>query len=77
VKEKFSGRRAQFVVLDFKGVGVVSSSFADEVLAKLADGMGALEFRRRVFVDNASVTNRGLIERAISLRLGEPDSGAL
>lgn len=68
---------AQFVVLDFKGVGVVSSSFADEVLAKLAHGMGELEFRRRVFVDNASVTNRGLIERAISLRLGGSDSGAL
>jgi hypothetical protein len=60
---------AQYVVLDFKGVGVVSSSFADEVLAKLAAAMGELEFRRRVFVDNASVTNRGLIERAIALRL--------
>lgn len=60
---------AQYVVLDFKGVGVVSSSFADEVLAKLAASMGELEFRRRVFVDNASVTNRGLIERAIALRL--------
>ena len=60
---------AQYVVLDFKGVGVVSSSFADEVLAKLAAAMGELEFRRRVFVDNASLTNRGLIERAIALRL--------
>jgi hypothetical protein len=47
------------------------------LLAKLARGMGELEYRRRVFVDNASVTNRGLIERAISLRLGEPDPGAV
>jgi len=69
--ENYLNAGAQFVLLDFKGVGVVSSSFADEVLAKLAAGMGELEFRRRVFVDNASVTNRGLIERAISLRLGE------
>jgi anti-sigma regulatory factor (Ser/Thr protein kinase) len=75
--ENYLNAGAQFVVLDFKGVGVVSSSFADEVLAKLAGGMGELEFRRRVFVDNASVTNRGLIERAISLRLAEPDSRAL
>jgi anti-sigma regulatory factor (Ser/Thr protein kinase) len=74
--ENYLKAGAQFVVLDFKGVGVVSSSFADEVLAKLAGSMGELEFRRRVFVDNASVTNRGLIERAISLRLGEPSSGA-
>ncbi len=69
--ENYLRAGAQFVVLDFKGVGVVSSSFADEVLAKLADTMGELEFRRRVFVDNASITNRGLIERAISLRLSE------
>jgi hypothetical protein len=45
------------------------------VLAKLARDMGELEFRRRVFVDNASVTNRALIERAISLRLAESESG--
>jgi STAS-like domain of unknown function (DUF4325) len=67
--------RVQFVLLDFKGVGVVSSSFADEVLGKLATSMGELEFRRRVSVDNTSVTNRTLIERAISLRLNDPDIG--
>lgn len=66
----------QYVVLDFKGVGVVSSSFADEVLGKLAASMGELEFRRRVSVDNTSPTNRALIERAISLRLSDPTSGA-
>lgn len=73
--ENYLNAGAQFVVLDFKGVGVVSSSFADEVLAKLARGMGELEFRRRVFVDNASVTNRALIERAISLRLEGAGAG--
>lgn len=72
--ENYLSAGAQFVVLDFKGVGVVSSSFADEVLAKLASNMGELEYRRRVFVDNASDTNRGLIERAISLRLAESKS---
>jgi anti-sigma regulatory factor (Ser/Thr protein kinase) len=73
--ENYLRAGAQFVLLDFKNVGVVSSSFADEVLAKLARDMGELEFRRRVFVDNASVTNRALIERAISLRLAESESG--
>lgn len=67
--ENYLSAGARFVVLDFKGVGVVSSSFADEVLAKLALTMGELEFRRRVFVDSASDTNRGLIETAIALRL--------
>lgn len=73
--ENYISAGAQFVVLDFKGVGVVSSSFADEVLAKLAVSMGELEYRRRVFVDNASVTNRGLIERAIKLRLEVSGAG--
>lgn len=60
----------RYLVLDFAGVGVVSSSFADEVLGKLALELGELEYRRRVFVDSASPTNRSLIERAISMRLG-------
>lgn len=60
---------AEMIVMDFTGVGVISSSFADEVLGKLAVEMGELEFRRRIFVDSASPTNRSLIERAISLRL--------
>lgn len=53
----------------------MSSSFADEVLGKLAASMGELEFRRRVSLDNTSVTNRALIERAISLRLSDLVSG--
>ena len=60
---------AEMIVMDFSGVGVISSSFADEVLGKLAVEMGELEFRRRIFVDSASVTNRGLIEGAIARRL--------
>lgn len=60
---------AEMIVMDFAGVGVISSSFADEVLGKLAVELGELEFRRRVFVDSASPTNRGLIERAIALRV--------
>lgn len=60
---------AKFIVLDFAGVGVVSSSFADEVLGKLALELGELDFRRRIFVDSASPTNRSLIETAIALRL--------
>ncbi|WP_370449219.1 ATP-binding protein [Cryobacterium sp. TMB3-1-2] len=60
---------ARFIVFDFAGVGGVSSSLADQVLGKLAIEMGELEFRRRIFVDGASPTNRSLIETAISRRL--------
>ncbi|WP_158281060.1 STAS-like domain-containing protein [Promicromonospora sp. AC04] len=69
--ENYLRAGARYIVLDFKGVGVISSSFADEVLAKLAESMGELEFRRRIYVDSASITNRGLIDRAIALRLGQ------
>lgn len=62
---------ARFVILDFSGVGVVSSSFADEVLAKLAVEMGELEYRRRVIVNEASATNLGLINTAISRRMAQ------
>jgi len=60
---------ASQVVLDLRGIPLVSSSFADEVMGKLAVEMGELEFRRTIFVDGASPVNRGLIERAIELRL--------
>src|SRR5690606_792286 len=60
---------AKQVVLDLRGIPLVSSSFADEVLGKLALEMGELQFRRTIFVDGASPVNRGLIERAIELRL--------
>ncbi|MBA8815849.1 hypothetical protein FHX48_000901 [Microbacterium halimionae] len=64
---------AQQVVIDLANIGVVSSSFADEVAGKLAAELGELEYRRRVFIDGASPTNRGLIERAIELRLSSGD----
>ena len=60
---------AKQVVLNLAGIPLVSSSFADEVLGKLAVEMGELEYRRRIFLEGASVVNRGLIERAIELRL--------
>lgn len=60
---------ANQIVLDLRGIPLVSSSFADEVMGKLALEMGELQFRRTIFVEGASPVNRGLIERAIELRL--------
>jgi hypothetical protein len=67
--QNFLSAGAKQVVLDLSGIPLVSSSFADEVLGKLALEMGELEYRRRIFLESASVVNRGLIERAIELRL--------
>jgi anti-sigma regulatory factor (Ser/Thr protein kinase) len=59
---------AKHLVLDLSQIGVVSSSFADEVVGKLVVEMGELKFRQTVFFENVSDTNRLLIERAIQLR---------
>lgn len=68
IKNYLAAGAAQ-IVLDLTGIPLVSSSFADEVIGKLALEMGELEYRRRIFIDGASAVNRGLIERAIELRL--------
>ena len=56
------------IVLDFDGVGVFSSSFADEVLGRLFVNMGEQEFRKHIIVRNAIPTVAGLIRRAIVQR---------
>ena len=54
--------------LDFEGVPLVSSSFADEVVAKLFVQLGPLEFMRRFQIVNAAGTISELIDRAIQQR---------
>jgi hypothetical protein len=72
----YLGAGARQIVIDLSNVGVVSSSFADEVAGKLAAELSELEYRRRVFFEGLTPTNRGLIERAIELRLSEVTSAA-
>lgn len=59
--------------LDFTGVTVVSSSFADEVLGKLALRMGLIQFMRRFELDGMTPTVDAIVERAIQQRLAEGD----
>jgi hypothetical protein len=56
------------IFIDFKGVPVVSSSFADEVFGKLFVEMGPLRFLQKFEFMNISETVRSLIDRAIILR---------
>lgn len=60
--------------LDFSGVTVVSSSFADEVLGKLALQLGLMEFMRRFELVGMTPTVDAIVERAIQQRLAEGDS---
>ena len=65
------------VSIDFNGVGVISSSFADEVFGRLFVSLGPRGFMRRIEIVNASPTVEGLIDRAILQRtkLGNGKTG--
>jgi hypothetical protein len=63
------------LILDFKGVNVVSSSFADEVLGKLALQMGFVQFVNHFRLDNMSDTVEAIVNRAIQQRIAEGDIG--
>lgn len=61
------------IVITYKSVGVISSSFADEVHGKLAAQMGIENYRKQVFIEDVSNTNHQLIQRAIELRTSTED----
>ena len=56
------------IILDFAGVGVFSSSFADEVFGRLFVQLGPRAFMRRIEMRNVDPTVEGLIDRAIVQR---------
>lgn len=56
------------VILDFDGVGVISSSFADEVFGRLFVDMGPRAFMTKIEMRNVDPTVEGLIDRAIVQR---------
>ncbi|WP_394430449.1 STAS-like domain-containing protein [Streptomyces sp. SGAir0957] len=64
---------AQRLTLDFSGVNVVSSSFADEVLGKLALEMGIVSFMGRFSLKGMTPTVSAIVNRAISQRIAEGD----
>ncbi|MYB05171.1 MAG: DUF4325 domain-containing protein [Gemmatimonadetes bacterium] len=56
------------VVLDFDGVGIITSSFADEFFGRLFVAMGPRAFMTRIRMINVDLTVEGLIDRAILQR---------
>lgn len=59
------GRRIR---LNFSGVDIVSSSFADEVFGKLFVRIGAVAFANAIAIEGANADIRGLVDRAIFKR---------
>ena len=64
------------IILDFHGISIISSSFADEVFGRLFVEMGARAFMELIKMRNVDMTVNGLIDRAIVQRtkLGNGDT---
>ena len=56
------------VVLDFEGVGIVSSSFADELVAKLRAQMGEEGFGNRIRFNGMNETNNVIVRSVLAQR---------
>jgi anti-sigma regulatory factor (Ser/Thr protein kinase) len=57
------------IVFDFSGIPIISSSFADEVFARLFAELGPLEFMRRCAFRATDSTVKSLIDKAIEQRM--------
>lgn len=59
------------VILDFSGVATVSSSFIDELIAKMIIEMGLIKFNQIVSIKDMNETVRFLCERSTYMRIYE------
>jgi len=57
------------VIVDFEGVGVVASSFADEMIAKTFTEMGPIKFQSTVQLANMNETVTMIVNRAMEQRM--------
>ena len=66
--------------IDFMGVGIISSSFADELIGKLIVQLGIFQFQNVFRLKNMNETIQIIVQRSVSQRMAEsiekPDSGA-
>lgn len=59
----------QVIYVDFHGISVISSSFADEVFGKLFAELGPMRFMQSIRLIGVSPTVQALIDRAITQRM--------
>lgn len=59
------------VILDFKGIGIIASSFADELIGKLVQELGIFQFQAIFPMKNMNGTVQAIVQRSLSQRLSE------
>jgi len=62
---------ASKVVIDFQGIGVISSSFADELIGKLVVRFGFFNFQQVISLKNMSETVQAILHRSVAQRMME------
>lgn len=62
---------AHRVVIDFSGIGIVSSSFADELVGKMYLTMGPVVFGQKISLVSMNDTVASIVNKAIIQRLGQ------
>ena len=61
----------QRIRIDFSGISIISSSFADEFIGKLLQLLGFYKFNQMVKILNANYTVEVILNRSISQRMAE------
>ena len=59
------------ITLDFTGVAVISSSFADELLAKLFLSLGLFQFNNLIKIKGLDVSQQNILQRSVLQRIIE------
>lgn len=63
--------KSQVAILDFNGVGVATSSFIDELVAKLLVELGLFQFNQRIKLTNMSMLLQQTLQKAVIQRIIE------
>lgn len=61
--------RGQNAIIDFNGVSVITSSFVDELIAKLFIELGLFQFNQRIKILNLSITQQQTLQKSIVQRI--------
>lgn len=63
------------IILDFSGVSVISSSYADELLAKLFCSLGLFQFNRLIKINGLTDEQQLILQRSVIQRIIEDFNG--
>lgn len=57
------------IILDFEGIGTISSSYSDELIAKLLVDLGLFQFNQLIRIRNLNETQQTILQRSVIQRI--------